>query len=55
MIGLIARGLSNAEIGRALFIAESTVKAQVNNAFAKTGLRNRTEAAAYAHRTGLDR
>ncbi|WP_017623092.1 response regulator [Nocardiopsis chromatogenes] len=55
VIGLIARGLSNAEIGRTLFIAESTVKTHVNNAFAKTGLRNRTEAAAYAHRNGLDR
>ena len=55
VVGLIAHGLSNAEIGRTLFIAESTVKTHVNNAFAKTGLRNRTEAAAYARRNGLER
>ncbi|MDA2805670.1 response regulator transcription factor [Nocardiopsis suaedae] len=55
VVGLIARGLSNAEIGGTLFIAESTVKTHVNNAFAKTGLRNRTEAAAYARRNRLDR
>ncbi|MEU6424641.1 LuxR C-terminal-related transcriptional regulator [Microbispora sp. NPDC046973] len=39
---------SNAEIGSALFIAETTVKTHINNAFAKIGDRNRTEAAVYA-------
>ncbi|MFK3983520.1 response regulator [Micromonospora sp. NPDC050397] len=53
VLALIARGLSNAEIGRALFVAPATVKTHVNNAFAKIGVRNRTEAAAYANRHGL--
>ncbi len=48
MLRLIARGLSNAEIGARLFIAGTTVKTHINNAFAKIGVRNRTEAANYA-------
>ncbi|MEU7942218.1 response regulator transcription factor [Microbispora bryophytorum] len=48
VLRLVARGLSNAEIGSALFIAETTVKTHINNAFSKIGVRNRTEAAAYA-------
>ncbi|MFF4616425.1 response regulator [Nonomuraea jabiensis] len=48
VLRLVAGGLSNAEIGSALFIAETTVKTHINNAFAKIGVRNRTEAAAYA-------
>ncbi|MET9239861.1 response regulator transcription factor [Nonomuraea sp. NPDC003709] len=48
VLRLVARGMSNAEIGSALFIAETTVKTHINNAFAKIGVRNRTEAAAYA-------
>ncbi|MEV5894244.1 response regulator transcription factor [Nonomuraea fuscirosea] len=48
VLRLIARGLSNAEIGARLFIAGTTVKTHINNAFAKIGVRNRTEAANYA-------
>ncbi|MEU6778333.1 response regulator transcription factor [Nonomuraea angiospora] len=48
VLRLVAGGMSNAEIGSALFIAETTVKTHINNAFAKIGVRNRTEAAAYA-------
>ncbi|GLX94419.1 response regulator transcription factor [Herbidospora sp. NBRC 101105] len=48
VLRLVARGLSNTEIGAALFIAETTVKTHINNAFAKIGVRNRTEAAGYA-------
>ncbi|MEV4572821.1 response regulator transcription factor [Nonomuraea jabiensis] len=48
VLRLVAGGLSNAEIGSAFFIAETTVKTHINNAFAKIGVRNRTEAAAYA-------
>ncbi|GAB2467322.1 LuxR C-terminal-related transcriptional regulator [Streptosporangium sandarakinum] len=33
--------------GSALFIAKTTVKTHINNAFAKIGVCNRTEAAAY--------
>ncbi|WP_318528351.1 response regulator [Nonomuraea gerenzanensis] len=48
VLRLIARGLSNAEIAARLFIAGTTVKTHINNAFAKIGVRNRTEAAGYA-------
>jgi DNA-binding NarL/FixJ family response regulator len=50
---LIARGLSNHEIADTLCVAEATVKTHVNRIFAKTQSRDRTQAAAYAHRTGL--
>lgn len=49
----IARGRTNAEIAAALFVAETTVKTHINNAFAKIGARNRTEAANYVQRRGL--
>ncbi len=50
---LIAEGLSNAEIGAALYVAESTVKTHVNRIFAKTRSLDHIQAAAYAHRAGL--
>ncbi len=49
----VARGLSNREIGKDLFISEHTVANHVRNILRKTGCANRTEAAAYAHRRGL--
>ncbi|WP_410621782.1 response regulator [Amycolatopsis sp. cmx-8-4] len=48
VLGLIARGLTNAEIARELFIGEATVKTHINNAFAKIGARHRAEAVRYA-------
>jgi DNA-binding NarL/FixJ family response regulator len=53
VLGQIARGRTNAEIAAALFVAETTVKTHINNAFAKIGARNRTEAANYAARHGI--
>jgi DNA-binding NarL/FixJ family response regulator len=55
VLTLIAAGHSNAEIGAELFVAEATVKTHVNRIFAKTASRDRTQAAAYAHRHGLVR
>ncbi len=49
----MARGLSNHEIARTLFISETTVKTHINRIFAKTGSRDRGQAIAYAHRHGL--
>ena len=50
---LIARGLSNAEIGEELFISQPTVKTHVGRVLAKTGLRDRVHAVLFAFRHGL--
>jgi DNA-binding NarL/FixJ family response regulator len=53
VLALIASGLSNHEIAERLFVAETTVKTHINRIFAKTGSRDRAQAAVYAHRHGL--
>jgi DNA-binding NarL/FixJ family response regulator len=53
VLSLIAAGLSNTEIAERLLVAEATVKTHVNRIFAKTGSRDRAQAAVYAHRHGL--
>ena len=49
----VADGLSNAEIARALFISEHTVKFHVHNLLNKLGLRTRAEVICAAHRRGI--
>jgi DNA-binding CsgD family transcriptional regulator len=53
VLRLIAAGRSNQAIAEALFISPNTVLRHVSNIFAKTGVANRAEAAAYATRQGL--
>ena len=52
---LVGRGLSNAEISRELFCAESTVKAHLGHIFAKLDVTNRVRVAILVHDAGLDR
>ncbi|WP_327581833.1 response regulator transcription factor [Nonomuraea sp. NBC_00507] len=49
VIRALARGLSNAEIGRELSLTEATVKAHVSRVLAKLGLANRVQAAILVH------
>ncbi len=53
ILGLVARGLSNREIGASLVISEHTAANHIRSILRKTGCANRTEAASYAHRHGL--
>ena len=53
VLRLVARGLSNREIGAALFISEHTAANHVRGILRKTDSANRTEATAYAYRRGL--
>ncbi len=51
----VAKGATNKEIARKLFISESTVKSRLRNIFRKISVRDRAEAAAYAIRKGYMR
>jgi DNA-binding NarL/FixJ family response regulator len=50
---LITKGYSNAEIGRDLFISDTTVKTHVTRLLQKLALRDRAQAIVLAHQTGL--
>lgn len=53
ILGLVAQGLSNREIGRTLTISEHTAANHIRSILRKTGCANRTEAASYAYRHRL--
>ena len=53
VLGLLARGLANKEIGRRLGISEDTVKTHVSRILGKLGARSRTQAVLHGMRMGL--
>jgi DNA-binding NarL/FixJ family response regulator len=52
---LLARGCSNGEIARTLFVSETTAKTHVRNVLAKLRVRDRVHAAIFAYESGLVR
>jgi DNA-binding NarL/FixJ family response regulator len=54
VLALVAAGRSNRQIAQALFISPRTASVHVSNILAKLGVAGRVEAAAVAHRLGLD-
>jgi len=53
VLALVARGSTNAEIGRALFISEATVKTHLLRAYGKLGVSDRTAAVTTAIELGM--
>jgi DNA-binding CsgD family transcriptional regulator/tetratricopeptide (TPR) repeat protein len=54
VLALLAEGRTNRQVGQALFITEKTASLHVSHILAKLGVAGRGEAAAVAHRLGLD-
>jgi DNA-binding CsgD family transcriptional regulator/tetratricopeptide (TPR) repeat protein len=55
VLALVAEGRTNRQIGQALFITPKTAGVHVSRILAKLGVAGRGEAAAVAHRLGLDK
>jgi DNA-binding CsgD family transcriptional regulator len=55
VLALLAEGRTNRQIGQELFITEKTASLHVSHILAKLGVAGRGEAAAMAHRLGLDK
>ena len=53
VLTLVGRGLSNSEIGAALFMSPATARTHVSHAMAKLGARDRAQLVVIAYRTGL--
>ncbi|MEV7862493.1 response regulator transcription factor [Streptomyces hirsutus] len=53
VLALVARGTSNREIARELFISEATVKTHLTHLYAKLGVRDRAAAVAVAYERGI--
>jgi DNA-binding NarL/FixJ family response regulator len=55
VLKLVARGLSNRQIGDTLFLTDATVKTHLAHVYAKLGVRDRVQAVVLAYETGLVR
>lgn len=55
ILALLAQGQTNLEISEAMMISVGTVKNHISNILSKLGVRDRTQAALWAHQHGLDR
>ncbi|MFC4565298.1 response regulator [Nocardiopsis mangrovi] len=53
ILGCLGEGMSNADIARRLFLAETTVKSYVSRMLTKLGCTNRTQAGLVAHEAGI--
>jgi DNA-binding NarL/FixJ family response regulator len=53
VLKILARGSSNAEIGQAMHLAESSVKSHISHLLAKLGLTGRIQLVVFAYETGL--
>ena len=53
VVVLVARGMSNTEIGRALFMSPATAKTHASRAMVKVGARDRAQLVVFAYETGL--
>ncbi|WP_167736200.1 response regulator transcription factor [Nocardioides sp. 503] len=53
VLALIAKGLSNKEIARTVFLSVNSIKTYIRTAYAKTGVHSRSQAVVWAHENNL--